>query len=277
MRWGRAFALVAVLAAACAPLFPAAAPSPSASPSPIARATPRPTLPPRPSVTATPVRTPRPSSTGKALALPVPPLQTPRPTLALPVVNGSCSDWPAEPAVFAVMTHLALPPSICLLRANADLVGRVVCTISGCVPVTQACADAGSCIVTVESEHPHFVLVWFRASSPLAPAIAEGYDITRYLCQLHQERGRLDAALRGRGTPNWTATVEGTEFASAFASFRTAYPADYARWGASSSDASNYVDVCAAWYYPPGGGARDQRVSAYQPLLTFATKWLPKP
>lgn len=274
MRWGRALGALAMVAAACGPLFPAEAPSPSPSASPIARGTPRPTITARPAATATPERTVRPSPTATGTAIPVPQAQTPAPTLGLPVVNAACSEWPTEPEVFAAMTHLSLPPSLCLLRANALLVGRLACTVHGCVPVTQACADAGSCIEVVQSEHPHFVLVWFRPSVPLSPTIAEGYEMTRYLCRLHQERGRLDVALRGRGTPDWVATVEGTEFASAFAFFRTAYPAEYARWGASLLDAANYVDVCSAWYYP---SARDQRVGAYQPLLLFAQKWLPKP
>lgn len=272
MRWGKAALPLALLAAACGPLFTAEAPSPSPSPAAIVRATPRPALTPRPASTATPVRTPRPSATATALA--VPPVRTPAPTLGLPVVNASCSEWPSETEVVVAMTHLSLPPSLCLLRANPLLVGRTVCTVQGCIPVTQACADAGSCIERVESEHPHFVLVWFRPSAALSPTIAEGYELTRYFCRLHQERGRLDVALRGRGTPDWVATVEGTEFASAFAFFRTAYPAEYARWGASFLDTANYVDVCSAWYYP---SARDQRVGAYQPLLVFAQKWLPKP
>jgi len=65
-----------------------------------------------------------------------------------------------------------------------------------------------------------------RPSVPLSPTIAEGYELTRYLCRLPQERGRLGLALRGRGTPDCDATAEGTEFASAFAFFRTAYPAE---------------------------------------------------
>lgn len=272
MRWGKAALPLALLAAACGPLFTAEAPSPSPSPAAIVRATARPTLPPRPAPTAVPVRTPRPSATATALA--VPPVRTPAPTLGLPVANASCSEWPDEPEVAVAITHLSLPPSLCLLRANPLLVGRTVCTVQGCVPVTQACADAGSCIERVESEHPHFVLVWFRSPATLPPDLAEGYTMVRHLCALHQEKARLDAALRGRASPVWAATLEGQEFASAFDFFRRAYAADAERWGERLTLADDYVDVCSAWYYPY---VREQKISAYQPLVLFAQKWLPKP
>lgn len=159
---------------------------------------------------------------------------------------------------------------MCLLRTTRASVGKLVCTVVGCVPVTADCALVGSCVQVVSGENPHYVLVYLAAPPALPPSIAEGYAITRHLCKLHQERTLIDAVLRGR---SWLATIEGGEFQSAFAFFRAAYPLEAAQWGIDPSDVENYTDVCAAWYYP---SARDQRVGAYQPLLRFAEKWLPR-
>lgn len=273
MDWAKAVMALTVIAAACTPLAPAEV---SPSPSSVARATPRPRLTPRPPATATPLRTPRPSATALAsgatgrLAAPV---DTARPALGLPVVNGVCSEWPNEPEIVTLMTNLTLPPSLCLLRTTRDRVGQMVCTVEGCVPIRASCAEQGSCIEVVESEHSHFVLVYFGPLPTLPASLAEGAVLTRHLCTLHQERTRSDATLRGRGSPDWLATLEGTEFQAAFAFFRSAYAADALRWGVQLSDVENYADVCNAWYYP---ASRDQQVGAYQPLLIFAQKWLPR-
>lgn len=171
------------------------------------------------------------------------------------------------------MTQLALPPSLCLLRATRAQVGQLVCTVAGCVPLSADCADVGSCVEVVQGEHPHFVLVYLAPPAALPASIAEGSVMTRHLCRLHQERTRIDAALRGRGSPSWLSTLEGTEFENAFTFFRAAYPSEAERWGIKTSDDENYADVCSAWYYP---ASREQRVGAYQPLLQFAEKWLPR-
>lgn len=264
---------LSVVASACGPLFPEAPPSPTA-PVAVARATPRPALTQRPAPTQTPLRTDRPSATPVPTgARQTPAVQTARPGSGLPVVNGTCSEWPRDAEVVTIMTRLALPPSLCLLRASAAQVGQLVCTVAGCVPVTAECARAGSCVEAVETELPHYVLVYLAPPAALPPSIAEGYAMARHLCKLHQERTRSDATLRGRATPAWAATVEGAEFVSAFTFFRTAYAADAQRWGARDPDAENYADVCTAWYYP---SARDQKVTTYPALERFAQRWLPR-
>lgn len=274
MRWEAASLAALVAATACAPLLPAAGSPAPASPTVAARPTPRPTLTARPAQTATPVRTERPSATpvptGPATPRPTAIVPAPRATLAQAVVNGGCSEWPDEREILSVMTQLALPPSLCLLRASPASIGRTVCTVVGCVPVTASCAERGSCVEVVDGSAPHYVLVYFRAPPTLPAQFGEGHAITRHLCKLHQERTLIDAVLRGR---SWLTTLEGREFESAFAFFRSAYPAEAATWDINVSDVENYADVCTAWYYPYG---RDRKVDAFQPLFQFAQKWLPR-
>jgi hypothetical protein len=190
------------------------------------------------------------------------------------VINAACSEWPSDVEIFTVMTYLPLPPSLCFLRANPQFVGQTVCTVAGCVAVTAACADEGSCLQVVEGQNLHYVLVWFGAPASRPSTVPDGYTMTRYFCRLHQERSRIDAILRGRATPGWLATVEGVEFGTALASFRTGYPEASRDWGLKPLDEDNYIDVCSAWYYP---AVRDLRVGAYLPLVQFAQKWLPRP
>lgn len=268
-----ACAALSVLMTACGPLISQESPSPS--PSVVTRATPRPTLTPRAAATRTPERTQRPPATPLATgaARQTPAVQTARPGLGLPVVNGTCSEWPRDAEIVTIMTRLALPPSLCLLRASSAQVGQIVCTVAGCVPVSAECAQTGSCVEAVETEHPHYVLVYIAPPPALPPSIAEGHALARHLCKLHQERTRGDATLRGRASPGWLATIEGTEFVSAFTFFRTAYAGDAERWGVRDSDTENYADVCTAWYYP---SSREQKVTAYPALERFAQKWLPR-
>lgn len=170
-----------------------------------------------------------------------------------------------------MVTQLALPPSMCLVRTDPSAVGRLACTVVGCVPVPRECADFGSCVQTLEGTLPHYVLVYMRPLDPTPVQLGEPYTLTRRLCQLHQERTLIDL-----GRPafvSWLQTIEGREFTSAFSFFKTGYPNDAVRWDPRPSDIENYVDVCTAWYLP---AARDQRVGAYLPLYTFAQKWLPQ-
>ncbi len=168
------------------------------------------------------------------------------------------------------MTELALPPSLCLVRASADIAAKTACTVVGCVPVTQACVDQGSCVEVVDGEEPHYIVIFLRAPGGLPAPFAETYTLARYLCTLHQERTLIDGVLRGR---SWLTTIEGTEFESAFTFWRLAYPAEAERWAPRLSDVDNYADVCADWYYPY---ARDPSVADELPLREFAEKWLPK-
>lgn len=168
------------------------------------------------------------------------------------------------------MTQLLLPPSLCLLRSTADAKGTLTCTVVGCVPITETCVQNGSCIQVMSGEDPHYVLVLVRPPEGLPAQYAEGYALTRYLCQLHQERTLIDADLRGL---SWLITTEGKEFERAFASFVGLYPQAAVELGVKASDVDNYADVCAARYYPE---VAKLRVDSYAPLATFAEKWLPK-
>lgn len=260
--------------AACTPLVPSAI---SPSPSAIARRTTVPsTLAPRATPLATPRATPlaRPSAAVSAPSGSGSPKRglaavTPRPTIAPVILNDGCSEWPAE--VVPVVTQLALPPSLCLLRTDATSGGRLACVVVGCVPIPSDCVSFGSCLQVMDGTLPHYVLVWIKPPGSIPAPAGEPATLTRYLCQLHQERTLID--LGRPASIGWTATIEGREFAAAFATFETAYPLDAARWKPRTSDADNYADVCAAWYFPP---ARDQRIDAYLPLYQFAQKWLPQ-
>ncbi|MDE3113045.1 MAG: hypothetical protein KGN00_02645 [Chloroflexota bacterium] len=259
-----------VVAAACAPLSPtAAAPSHTQAPSaasPSAGATVRPAAPtPSGATSGTPL-----SAIGPAAPI----VPTPRPALGLPVLNEPCAEWPSD--VATLMTELPLPPSVCLVRTTSAAVGHLVCTVSGCVPVAQGCADQGDCLQVVDGTTAHYVLVFIHPpASPTAP-IGEAYTITRVLCRLHQYRSLTDIVLPGAPPPagGWLATVEAREFRSAFAAFETTDAAAAQRWRPQGSDFEDYADVCAAWYYP---AARDQRVADDPSLLAFAKKWLPLP
>ena len=272
MRWERAALAAALVLGACTQLVPSASPSQSAAPIarrsvPPATGTLAPTPTPRPRASAAPSASPAP------LTAPLPrgPLvePTPRPTVAPTILNAACSEWPAD--VVPVVTQLALPPSLCLLRVDASATGGLACTVVGCVPVSAECASFGSCIQEMDGTLPHYVLLWLRAPESPPPPLAEPYGMTRYLCRLHQERTLID--LGRPANASWAATLEGREFSTAFARFRSAYAPDAARWRPDASDVENYADVCAAWYVPAG---RDQRVAAYLPLYDFAQKWLPR-
>lgn len=270
MRWSLASLVVAlVIATACAPLVPASSsPTPAAT---IARRTAAPvTVAPAPRTappSATAVAAARPSDPATPRSTPI--IATPRPTIPPLILNVSCAEWPSE--VTTLMTQLALPPSMCLLRTPASSVGRLACTVVGCVPVTAQCAEQGSCVETLEGTTPHYVLLFMGPPASPPPPIGELYAITRHLCHLHQERTLIDLGRPAFVT--WLASLEGREFESAFAFFRSAYPTEAARWQPLPSDMENYADVCAAWYFPP---SRDQRVGTYLPLTQFAQKWLPQ-
>lgn len=253
----------ALVAAACAPL--STAPAPSATPATAPTALPVMTYAPEPSV-AVPS-----GSAGDRGASPV--VATPRPALGLPVVSAPCAVWPTD--VEPVQTHLILPPSMCLLRTADASVDHLVCTVVGCVPVTRGCVEQGYCTQIVPGTTPRYVLVFIRAPASRPPPIGETYVLTRSICRMHQDRTVMDATLPGAPPPagGWLATTEAREFGIAFSAFQAAYPDDAARWKPKPSDLENYADVCAAWYYPP---ARDQRVSDYAPLATWAKKWLPQ-
>lgn len=198
---------------------------------------------------------------------------TPRPALSLPLVSGTCSEWPAD--VATVQTQLSLPPSLCFMRATPEQREHLICTVVGCVPLSTGCVDQGYCILAVEGLSAHYVLAFIRPPEGLPPPVAETATITRSLCRLHQLRTLLDAVVPGEPLPaeGWLATLEARDFETAFSQFRATYPADALRWEPKASAEENYADVCAAWYYPP---ARAQKVSDYTPLASWATKWLPR-
>lgn len=111
-------------------------------------------------------------------------------------------------------------------------------------------------------------LVAVTACAPLLPSTASPAPASPTLAARPTPRPTLTA--RGR---SWLTTLEGREFENAFTFFRSAYPAEAETWGINVSDVENYADVCTAWYYPYG---RDRKVDAFQPLLQFARKWLPR-
>lgn len=266
-RLGSALAALLV-AAACAPLAPTASPAPSAVAVPAS--TPAPTPAPSPAVAPSANSGASPAAVGAG----GPSVPTPRPALALPVVNAPCSEWPSD--VATLMTELPLPPSICLVRTTGASVGHLVCAVAGCVPVPPGCADQGQCLQVVDGTSAHYVLVFIHPPASPPPPVGEAYTITRALCRLHQYRSLTDIVLPGAPPPagGWLSTVEAREFRAAFVAFEIAYAADAARWKPEGSDFEDYADVCAAWYDPAG---RDQRVADYASLLTFAKKWLPLP
>lgn len=265
-------ALAALLfAAACTPFSPL----PGASSAPSAAVAP-PSAPATAAgaATAVPAATADASRSASAVGAAGPAVPTPRPALGLPVVNAPCSAWPAD--VATQMTELPLPPSICFVRTTSASVGHLVCTVAGCVPVTQGCAEQGQCLQIVDGTSAHYLLVFIHPPASPPPPVGGTYAITRALCRLHQYRSLSDIVLPGAPPPagGWLSTVEAREFGAAFVAFETGDAADAQRWKPEGSDFEDYADVCAAWYYP---AAREQRVADVPSLLTFAKKWLPLP